>query len=65
MDYVEIVSSVGFPIFCCLMLMKSNNDTLEYFKSFSNDMNKSIDNNTKALTELIAMLKGGDNNEDN
>ena len=63
MDYLEIVSSVGFPIFCCVLLMKSNNETLLFFKDFSNDMNKSIDNNTKALTELITMLKGGGINE--
>ena len=58
-EYVELISTVGFPIICCIMLMKNNMETMDFFKTNSNKMNESLDNNTKVLTELVILIKRG------
>lgn len=44
-EYVNLISSVGFPIVACIFLFKQNADMMKTFQ-------KSIDNNTKAIETL-------------
>lgn len=52
---VSLVSSVGFPILCCVYMWKYINDTL---KDFTETMNK----NTLMLEKMYERL-GGDKRE--
>lgn len=52
---VSLVSSVGFPILCCVYMWKYINDTL---KDFTETMNK----NTLMLEKMYERL-GGDKHE--
>lgn len=59
MDVVNIITSVGFPIACCIgmawYILKRDD---KHAKEVEN-LRKSIDNNTKVMTELLFYLKGG------
>lgn len=61
-DVVNIITSVGFPIACCIgmawYILKRDD---KHAKEVEN-LRKSIDNNTKVMTELLFYLKGGVNN---
>lgn len=46
-----MVSSVGFPVVCCIILWKYINTTLKGFI-------KTIEENTKVLTKLCEKLEG-------
>lgn len=56
---IELISRVGFPIAVCVGLgwyiLKKDKDHTKEAEKFS----KSIENNTKVMTELIFFLKGG------
>lgn len=54
---LEIISSVGFPIACCIAMFLQQNKITENHKSEMSEMKKAIDNNTIALTKLIENLK--------
>lgn len=45
----QVVSSVGFPIFCCIYLVKTYDKTI-------NDLKKSVDNNTIAMQKILTKL---------
>lgn len=47
----QLISTVGFPIVMCLLMYFQNKNTIENMKS-------SIDENTKALKELLQKLGG-------
>lgn len=56
---IELVTRLGFPIAVCIglawyILKKDKDHTKEVEK-----LGRSIDNNTKVITELIMFLKGG------
>ena len=56
---IELVTRLGFPIAVCIglawyILKKDKDHTKEVEK-----LGRSIDNNTKVITELIVLLKGG------
>ena len=61
-DVINIITSVGFPIACCIgmgwYILKRDD---KHAKEVEN-LRKSIDNNTKVMTELLFYLKGGVNN---
>ncbi len=58
-DWVNLISSVGFPIVCCFMLW-------QYMKTTMKDFQAKIDKNTEIMTRLyerIETLCFGDNND--
>ena len=61
-DVINVITSVGFPIACCIgmawYILKRDD---KHAKEIEN-LRKSIDNNTKVMTELLFYLKGGVNN---
>lgn len=48
---ISIISSVGFPIVCCIIMFKIYREDLR-------KMQESIDNNTMVIHELLQTLKG-------
>lgn len=53
---LEIISSVGFPIACCIVMFLQQNKMTENHKNEMLEMKSAIDNNTIALTKLIEKL---------
>lgn len=49
-EIVNIISSVGFPIVCCIVLFKLYNDSITSFR-------KSIDNNTKMTQKVYELIE--------
>ncbi len=54
---LEIISSVGFPIACCIAMFLQQNKITENHKKEMFEMKSAIDNNTIALTMLLEKLK--------
>lgn len=54
---VQIISTVGFPIVMCLILMKFMTTSNEKHESEVNHLTDTIDANTKVLTELCTLIK--------
>lgn len=54
---LEIISSVGFPIACCIAMFLQLSKITENHKNEMSEMKNAIDNNTVALTKLIEKLK--------
>lgn len=53
---LEIISTVGFPIACCIAMFLQQNKITENHKNEMSEMKNAIDNNTIALTKLIEKL---------
>lgn len=60
---VQLVSSLGFPIACCIAMFWQNNRLNESHKAEVSKLNEAINNNTIALNHIIDKL-GGTNNVD-
>lgn len=60
---VQLVSSLGFPIACCIAMFWQNNKLNESHKAEVSKLNEAINNNTIALNHIIDKL-GGTNNDD-
>lgn len=60
---VQLVSSLGFPIACCIAMFWQNNKLNESHKAEVSKLNEAINNNTIALNHIIDKL-GGANNDD-
>lgn len=60
---VQLVSSLGFPIACCIAMFWQNNKLNESHKAEVSKLNEAINNNTIALNHMIDKL-GGTNNDD-
>lgn len=54
---LEIISSVGFPIACCIAMFLQQNKITENHKNEVFELKNAIDNNTVALTKLVEKLK--------
>ena len=54
---IQIISTVGFPIVMCLILMKFMATSNEKHESEVNHLTDTIDANTKVLTELCTLIK--------
>ena len=56
---IELVTRLGFPIAVCIGLswyiLKKDKDHVKEVEK----LGRSVDNNTKVITELIVFLKGG------
>lgn len=59
-DWVNLVSSVGFPIVCCFMLW-------QYMKTTMKDFQQKLEKNTEMMMKLYekidAILFGGNGND--
>lgn len=58
---VQIISSLGFPIACCVAMFWQNNKLNESHKEETAKLNDAINNNTIALNHLIDMIGGSSN----
>ena len=59
---VQLISSLGFPIACCVAMFWQNNKLNESHKAEVGKLNEAINNNTIALNHIIDKL-GGTNND--
>lgn len=59
---VQLISSLGFPIACCIAMFWQNNRLNERHKEETTKLNEAINNNTIALNHLIDKI-GGSNND--
>lgn len=55
-DIINMISTCGFPIACCIFLMIQNAKQDEYHRRQQDELRKSIDNNTDAIKDLARML---------
>lgn len=55
---VQIISSFGFPIACCVAMFWQNNKLNESHKNETSKLNEAINNNTIALNHLIDKIGG-------
>ena len=62
-DVLNAVSTVGFPIVMCLLLLNVLYMQNEVHKEEMNKMNESLANNTIAIQRLTDILEGRDHNE--
>lgn len=58
---VQLVSSLGFPIACCIAMFWQNNKLNESHKAEVSKLNEAINNNTFALNHIIDKLGGTSN----
>lgn len=62
---VELLSSVGFPIFACMYLAKQNKEQAQLHREESKEMREALDGLKTAVNSLISRLElGGVNSED-
>lgn len=55
---VNIISSVGFPIFCTIVLFWQNKNIVDTHKEETTRLAESINKNTEVLTRLVEKLSG-------
>lgn len=60
---VNIISSVGFPIFCSIVLFWQNKNIVDTHREETAQLAESINKNTEVLTRLVEKLSG-DNTHD-
>lgn len=60
---MQLISSLGFPIACCIAMFWQNNKLNESHKAEVSKLNEAINNNTIALNHIIDKL-GGTTNDD-
>lgn len=58
---MQLVSSLGFPIACCIAMFWQNNKLNESHKAEVSKLNEAINNNTIALNHIIDKLGGANN----
>lgn len=54
---MQIISTVGFPIACCIYLVYNQNKAEERHKEEVDKLRSSLDNNTKVMNKICAILK--------
>ena len=54
----QIISSLGFPIACCVAMFWQNNKLNESHKEETTKLNEAVNNNTIALNHLIDKIGG-------
>ena len=52
----QLISSVGFPIACCVYLIYSHNKENETQNQTIDKLRETVDNNTKAMIRLCVKL---------
>lgn len=53
---IQAVSTVGFPIVCCLLMMKNNKEMQDVNAKKEESLQKVIENNTLSITKLYAKI---------
>ena len=53
---IQAVSTVGFPIVCCLLMMKNNKEIQNVNAKKEENLQRVIDNNTLSITKLYAKI---------
>lgn len=59
-EIAQIISTVGFPIAICLVLLWYIKSMIETHKEESKEFTQAINNNTIALTKLCDKLEKGE-----
>jgi len=69
-DIVDVINSVGFPIFAVIVLFWQNTQMQKMFDAEQKDLQKALQDNTIVLTKLsvsiddnLVIKKGVENNE--
>lgn len=62
-DVTTLISNVGFPIVCVIMLWQTTQKQTEAHRAEMEKLTESIHNNTLALTELTTYFKVKGGNE--
>lgn len=60
-EWVNLISSVGFPIVCCVMLWQFQRTTL---KDFGDKLEKNTEMMTKLYEKIDAVIFGENNKND-
>ena len=53
---IQAVSTVGFPIVCCLIMIKNNNDLQNAHREETDSLRKVIENNTLSITKMYEKI---------
>lgn len=53
----SMISTVGFPITCCIYLVYNQNKAEERHKEEVDKLRNSLDNNTKVMNRICSILK--------
>lgn len=53
---MQMISTVGFPIVCCIYLIYTQNKTEEKHAEEMDKMRETVENNTKVMIKLCAKL---------
>lgn len=56
----QLISSVGFPIVCCILLWYQSFKDQERHAKLYDDLKTAVDNNTEVITKLIERIDGDD-----
>lgn len=66
-EITQLISSVGFPIVCCIYMVKNNNQTLKEMSKMIQDNTVAVKNQTNLIHTLIGhfgvISPSGDSNE--
>jgi len=55
-----VINEVGFPIAACVALFYLNRDATKQYRELMNQFKSAIDENTKAIHDMISEFKKGD-----
>lgn len=53
---LQAISTVGFPIACCIYLIYSNNKNNEHHTEEVEKLRQTIDNNTKVMIKICSKI---------
>lgn len=57
-EIIQLVSNIGFPIACTIVLFKAWTKDREMNAQSLDKMRESIDNNTVVISQLLEILRG-------
>ena len=63
-SFMQAISTVGFPIACCIYLIYSNNKNNEFFKQEIEKLRETVENYTIVMTKICSKI-GVDNSKGN
>lgn len=55
-NIIQSISTVGFPIVCCLIMIKNNKDIQEEHRKETTELRNVIESNTLSLTKLYEKI---------
>lgn len=60
MEWTQLISTLGFPIVCCIFLFKQNIDIMNKHDTEIKSLMEALNNNTIAITRLCDKIKDGE-----